>query len=220
MEHIDCRYAIRVNIRKENTLAATIIATRSDKPLFYARRKLVKDIVRVEHTYLVIDPGVRQGGLGMQITANALAVYPKMGFKEIQLDAGLTDGGTVWARVGYVPVDRKQWERVKKVVRRNFDAFPHEVRSSATPVFADFREQLNLILKSPNPLFIRQILRLDREGEVRLAGGLSDDVSKLLLRNSRWRGAIHLDQAESIGRAREYVAERFTQGRVLQPEWW
>ena len=220
LEHIQCSHAIRVNIRRKRIVVASIVATREDKPLFYARRQFCRETVRVEHTYLVVNPSFRQAGIGMQITANALAVYPQMGFKEIQLDAGLTDGGLVWARLGYVPVDRRQWERVKRAVRRNFRHFPDKVKSSQAPIFLNFRDHLNLILNSPNPCFIRQILHLDREGRVKSAAGLPEAVSKLLLKNSRWRGYIRFDQADSMSCAREYITERIDRGLVRRPEWW
>lgn len=201
-------------------MVASIVATREDKPLFYARRQFCRETVRVEHTYLVVNPSFRQVGIGMQITANALAVYPQMGFKEIQLDAGLTDGGLVWARLGYVPVDRRQWERVKRAVRRNFRHFPDKVKSSVEPVFSDFCIALRYILNSDEPSDIRLILRLDLEGKVKIAAGLSEEASKLLLKNSRWRGSIRMDQTDSMHFAQEYINERIDRGLVRRPEWW
>jgi hypothetical protein len=68
---------------------------------------------------LVVNPDLQHSGLSAQLLANAIPGYRGLKIQCIQLDAGLSAGGSVWPKFGFQPVTEKEWRSIHPRIRKN-----------------------------------------------------------------------------------------------------
>jgi GNAT superfamily N-acetyltransferase len=69
--------------------------------LFRRRFSRFGTILTVKHDFMVLPKKHRGKGIGKKVLAVCLEQYLKMGVEKIHVQAGLEDGGYVWARAGF-----------------------------------------------------------------------------------------------------------------------
>jgi N-acetylglutamate synthase-like GNAT family acetyltransferase len=76
----------------------------------------------VEHQYFVMPAKARCQKIGKKVLALCLDKYTQMGVKEIMVFAGLSDGGIVWAKVGFKAVDKTEMDAILVVAKRELNS--------------------------------------------------------------------------------------------------
>lgn len=87
----------------------------------YENEKLI-----VEHEYFVLPETARGQNIGKKLLAMSLVQYERMGVKEIRVFAGLSDGGLVWAKVGFKATDKAEIDRMLKLAESNLPKEQYE----------------------------------------------------------------------------------------------
>lgn len=62
----------------------------------------------VYHDYFELDSKFQGQGIAKSIFRKAIPEYAKMGYKEVHVGAGLSEGGYAWAKYGFVPT-KQSW---------------------------------------------------------------------------------------------------------------
>ncbi|HWD87180.1 MAG TPA: hypothetical protein VG367_03570 [Mucilaginibacter sp.] len=84
------------------------------------------DKLIVEHEYFVL-PGMARGqNIGKKLLAMSLEHYERMGVKEIRVFAGLSDGGLVWAKVGFKATDKAEIDTMLKLAKKQLTKEQYE----------------------------------------------------------------------------------------------
>ena len=75
------------------------------------------DQLIVEHEYFVLPENARGKMVGKKLLAASFEQYERMGVKEIRVFAGLSDGGLVWAKVGFKATSRSEMDMILKIAQ-------------------------------------------------------------------------------------------------------
>jgi GNAT superfamily N-acetyltransferase len=149
----------------------------------------------VEHHWLrVVGPSQNQG-FGAQIISALLPLYEALAVYQIRITAGLSAGGAVWGKFGFVP-DADEWLRIQPTLQANIRAVMAEPRlAPAIREICTAAEWLAGDSDPENLWLISDLAGQQRVGGVRLG--------TLLLRNVRWRGSLSFADPEAVNRLRD-----------------
>jgi len=149
----------------------------------------------VEHHWLrVVGPSQNQG-FGAQIISALLPLYEALAVYQIRITAGLSSGGAVWGKFGFVP-DADEWLRIQPTLQANIRAVMAEPRlAPAIREICTAAEWLAGDSDPENLWLISDLAGQQRVGGVRLG--------TLLLRNVRWRGSLSFADPEAVNRLRD-----------------
>ncbi len=159
--------------------------TKDDDALIFDR-EFVKSAkgVEINHSYCVIPETHQKKGLVKTVFKVSLQEYVNMGAKKINVHAGLSGGGHVWARHGFVAIDPAE---VKAILD---DAQKHLKTAELTPVKHIFEKYYK---DYPGGKAFPMIL------------WAKIDFMKDILRGSDWHGEIDLRNKEQFTNFIEYV---------------
>ena len=159
--------------------------TKDEEALIFDR-EFVKSVkgVEINHSYCVIPETHQKKGLVKTIFQTSLQEYINMGAKKINVHAGLSGGGHVWARHGFVAID------------------PAEVKTI-----------LNAAQKALKTIEFGPIKRIFDKYYTDNPGGKAFpmvlwakiDFMKDILRGSDWHGEVDLKNKEQFTNFMEYV---------------
>jgi GNAT superfamily N-acetyltransferase len=158
------------------------------------RRFSLKDS-SVEHHWLRVVKTSQNQGFGAQIIAALLPLYEVLRIYEIRLTAGLSAGGAVWGKFGFVP-DPAEWARIRPQIRDNLKAV--QAQAGLAPGVYQACEAAAWLVEDDNPKNLWVINDLAREESV---AGVK--LGTLLLRNVRWRGRLSFADREAVNRLRD-----------------
>lgn len=212
--------ALRVHVISEHELSFVLLMMRDGAPLAYATRDVDFRRHHVKHDFFVVARGLKGDGVGAQVIADALALYPRLGILEIGLVAGLTAGGSVWPRFGFRPVDADEWSNVKRTVRRNARTLPQAAWHAYVGGPPALDQALRRILADERPDAIWMLHKLDHGRQAAQAANLPHSVGDWLLQGSRWRGILELNDPLARSMARTYIQRKIDAGIVdIPPNW-
>ena len=97
------------------------------------------------------------------LNLNAALLYHDLNVSKIVVNAGLERGGYVWAKRGWMPIDGREWARVKRFVRSRY----REIRDRLTP---GDRDAVDRALGMDDPRAIDLLVRTETELINNLAG--------------------------------------------------
>ncbi|HKR46686.1 MAG TPA: hypothetical protein VJU59_44670 [Paraburkholderia sp.] len=213
--------AVRLHFRRPGHFEFFLLSTdATGAPHVYGRRvtTLTGAERTVRHDLLAIRKRPQVPGTNAaQVLASSIALYRQLAVQSVTLMAGLSDGGAVWPRFGFVPASARDWQDVGRTVRANLRKVGDEYRTGfALRNGVGLDEMVELIIDDSDPKSIRSLLMLDsaaRDEQARLlgAGGLGGR----LLRNSRWEGILRLDDAVSMQLFDGYISRKVQEGKVL-----
>ncbi len=156
-----------------------------DEALVFDRKFLrLQTGIIVDHNMCVLPLQYQGKGLLKKVFQISLQQYINMGAKTIHVYAGLNGGGHVWARHGFVAVNK---EEVKVILD---DAKMHLSKVEYVPVERIFSTYYS---KSP----------LGKDFPMRLWAML--DTMKPILRGARWHGVVNLDNSIQLRNFTDYV---------------
>jgi GNAT superfamily N-acetyltransferase len=152
----------------------------------------------VEHHWLRVVQSSQNQGFGAHVIGALLPLYEALGIYRVRITAGLSAGGAVWGKFGFVP-DADEWARVQPVIRGNL----RSVTASAglAPAVREACEAAAWLVDDPNPKNLWLISDLAGSQQV---GGVK--LGTLLLRNVRWRGSLSFADREAVDRLRDRLA--------------
>ncbi len=137
-------------------------------------------IKSVEHVLFDISSGLQGQGLSKKLMVDSMSMYEKMGVDEIHLHAGLSQGGYVWAKYGFVPSETS-WKALT----------------------SQLEERARSLYGSNVPEGLKSILQSD---DARSIWALSDHPDgKALLQGTDWAGKLLLENKESMARYNAYA---------------
>jgi GNAT superfamily N-acetyltransferase len=202
--------AMRVYVKRNLDVKYCLVINRGDIPLAVARREMRLKRHEAFHNMLVVNPAAQQAGLSSQLLANAIPLYRDLNIRCIQLDAGLTAGGSVWPKFGFQPVTTEEWRKTHSRIRKNLAQIDGGVRSSYHLNYGkDLFQVVDSILDTPTPNSIWAISDLDL---IMPAISGSRGLGSYLLSKTRWRGILHFDDPLAYGRLVTYLRRK---GHVL-----
>lgn len=215
-------YALRVHVGEAAAaLDFNLLLSDGSQPLAYASRRLELPRRSVEHAYLAIVPGSQGSGVGAQLLANALVFYRALGLQRIELTAGLSSGGAVWAKFGFCPVDEPNWQGVKRQVQQNLHRLPPRVAQAYERAHGQpLAQAVSAVLAIQMPQGIWALTDLDPGDRAARAAALDHGLAGALLRGSRWRGILNLQHPVALRRIGRYLQAKIDRGAVQAPPLW
>lgn len=130
----------------------------------------------VSHSYFALNAKYQGHGIAKSIFREAIPQYQKLGFKEVRVGAGLSQGGYAWAKYGFVP-DKTSWGYILNNAKY----------SASTPA---------------QKKFVRT-LKLSRPKDI---WKLADSAwGHDMLAGSGWEGVLKFSDRESMERFHAYV---------------
>jgi len=149
------------------------------------------------HDYLLTDDISEEVRRRLKISARllraAIDFYREVGVSRITMTAGLSDGGRVWPRYGFRPVDTANWRQCGPRIRANLARLPHSVQSH-------WRNYVVTRIASPDPKSIWSIRDIDEEVPHPCRPHELRQLGELLLERTRWQGELDLADATALAR--------------------
>lgn len=190
----------------KSLLTAVVLARDKQGPSVYGRRQFKLDKLEVVHAYLAFTEELRGNGFGVAFFKHALPFYRDLGVERICLTAGLSAGGALWGKFGFIPVDFKQWTEVKRTVRINLRKLPKKAREIYQKEYGrNLNEVVETILKEDDPRALWMLHDMDPMKFLRGVAGMDYGLSGALLRHSRWKGILLLGDPSAYNRLCEYL---------------
>lgn len=187
--------AVRLHLQRRDKGKFWLLLADSRGPLAYLERSIDFAGGVVEHELMVRYPK-RSGegkGLGDQAVVNASVVYPALGIHRIELTAGLSSGSAIWPRLGFCPVDSREWAALRRVIQLNYlKLHPDVVAMYALLHGRPLHAAIQRILADDDPETVFDVVDLDEGDRVRNALQLRHALSGLLLVGGHWRGCLDL----------------------------
>jgi GNAT superfamily N-acetyltransferase len=158
------------------------------------RRFSFKD-ASVEHHWLRVVKSSQNQGFGAQVIGALLPLYEALGVYQVRLTAGLSAGGAVWGKFGFVP-DPDEWARIQPTIKANIRVLlaqagvPQEIR--------EICESAAWYANDPHPKNLWTISDLAGKEQV---DGVK--LGTLLLRKVRWRGSLSFADPEAVSRLKD-----------------
>lgn len=159
--------------------------TKDEEALIFDR-EFVKSVkgVEVNHSYCVIPETHQKKGLVKKVFQVSLQEYVNMGAKKINVHAGLSGGGHVWARHGFVAVDPAEVKVILDEAKRRLKTAEFApVKHIFDKYYTDY----------PGGKAFPMIL------------WAKIDFMKEILRGSDWHGEVDLKNKEQFTNFMEYV---------------
>jgi hypothetical protein len=157
-----------------------------DEEALILDREFAKSVkgVEINHSYCVIPETHRKKGLIKAVFKASLQEYVNMGAKKINVHAGLSGGGHVWARHGFVAIDPGEVKAILDDAQRHLK----------TAEFAPVKHIFDKYYKDyPGGKAFPMIL------------WAKIDFMKDILRGSDWHGEVDLKNKEQFTNFMEYV---------------
>ena len=194
--------AIRTEFKPHHTLDLTFAFAEqgSHRALALGQRVLFLSENMVEHKWLRVLEQSR--GIAAHVIDALLPVYETLGIYTVRITAGLSAGGAVWAKFGFVP-DPADWQVVASNVKENIGDLLAHRNNLPTAVRAACETALWCVAQS-DPKYLWVISDL---GQMPLDGVR---LGSYLLRNVRWKGSLSFADDEAVNRLRD----RFKAGGV------
>jgi hypothetical protein len=215
--------ALRLYIHRPGCFRFYILSNFSaGMPHLFAKRKVYLSaharVVKHELARIVKVSGL-PGTNGAQMMENSVKVYNAMGVQAIHLDAGLSAGGAVWSKFGFVPISSKEWRKVGETVRANLEKVPKAYETGfSVRTGVSLSVVVEAILSKPHPINILQLHTLDSSS---LGQSQQDAVfpnarlGGFLLQKSRWRGKLDLTNDEIMRYFCDYMDRKRQAGQVI-----
>jgi hypothetical protein len=152
----------------------------------------------VEHHWLRVVQSSQNQGFGAHVIGALLPLYEVLGIYRVRITAGLSAGGAVWGKFGFVP-DADEWMRVQPVIRANLKR--EMAAAGLAPPVREACEAAAWLVEDANPKNLWLISDLAGPQQV---GGVK--LGTRLLRNVRWRGSLSFADREAVNRLRDRLA--------------
>ena len=186
--------AFRTSFRaKRFDLIMVIWELKTNRALALGERRFCLTDSTVEHYWLQVVSGNQGQRIGTRVIAALLPLYLKWGITTVKITAGLSAGGSVWARFGFSP-DLSEWLVLRKQIRRNIlqlaqsPALPEPISRALTDAL--------MLLESDNPRHLWAISDMaERYNGARLGSAL--------LRRTRWKGTLDFRDVNAVIRLRD-----------------
>jgi hypothetical protein len=120
-----------------------------------------------------------------------LEQYEKMGVKRIKVHAGLSDGGAVWAKVGFKATDKREMKRILQTARSRLGHLP-KILKVVEDTFNDY------YIKEPNG----KAFPINKWTAI----PAMDSVLKMGIHN--WHGQIDLTNKQDLRNFKLYVGKK------------
>jgi hypothetical protein len=206
---------IRLHFYEAGHFRFFILSTTTDgQPHVYARRTatITAEQRTVKHDLLVIEK--RRGVTGTdaaQLMESSVNLYRKMGVTGVMLVAGLSSGAAAWSKFGFRPASVADWQKVKRVVRRNFrkleTAYPEFIAAYEARTGWPLKETVDEILDQDEPDSIWDLHSIQQGEEAKLLGEVGG-LGGRLLQNSRWTGILDLTDQNAVDVFERYMLKR------------
>jgi GNAT superfamily N-acetyltransferase len=169
-------------------------ASATDAVALVERRFSLNDS-SVEHHWLQVVKSAQNQGFGAQVIGALLPLYEALAIDQVRLTAGLSAGGAVWAKFGFVP-DPPDWARIQPTIVANIRALLAE--EGLPQGLREIGEAAEWLAGQPNP---KNLWIISDLAEKQSLGGVK--LGSLLLRNVRWRGSLSFADPEAVSRLRD-----------------
>lgn len=187
--------ALRVHFSSAQKARFWMFLADQKGPLAYLERKVDFPSGTIEHAFMTRHPK-RSGdgpGLSNQAMTNAWTVYPALGVHRITLTAGLSAGSAVWPRLGFCPVDKAEWDKLRQIVLKNAKNLAKEVHQAFQRAYnRSLYMAVLCICTDDDPEGVFEVVDIDPRNEVKKALQLKHGLAGLLLAGGHWRGHLEL----------------------------
>jgi GNAT superfamily N-acetyltransferase len=197
---LEAPLAVRTQFRRDGRFDLVFAVGQAGSHDFLAlveRRFSLADSV-VEHRWLRVDASSQHRGLAARVIGALLPLYEMLGIYTVRITAGLSAGGAVWGKFGFVP-DADDWARICPIIQTNIEAVM--LRRDIPPTVYEACEAAAWLVKDADPKNLWLISDL--------AGTQSVDgvrLGSVLLRSVRWRGSLSFADKEAVNRLRDRFA--------------
>jgi GNAT superfamily N-acetyltransferase len=149
----------------------------------------------VEHHWLRVVKSAQNQGFGAHVIGALLPLYEVLAIYQVRITAGLSAGGAVWGKFGFVP-DPDEWARIQPTIRANIKAVLAE--EGLRPEIREACESAAWYADDANP---RNLWTINDLAGKQSPGDLK--LGTLLLRNVRWRGSLSFADPTAVNRLRD-----------------
>jgi hypothetical protein len=186
--------AIRSVVVESRRIVVYIINAIGARGSYIGRRILNIPRRQAYHDTLIshdVSPEVRHS---LAYTANMLAsaasMYGRLGINLIYLKAGLSAGGRLWPKYGFLPVNTKEWYRCRRKILKNLKKMPQPIQDRWGP-------QIRNLVDHPSPLNLRIIYQMDDRVPDITDSQRMRNLGPVLLTRTRWHGVLDLSDPSS-----------------------
>jgi hypothetical protein len=162
----------------------------------YGRIRRYFDFKRgtVDHAFLVIPNNQRKAGKA--ILAGQMALYQKLGMKQVEVHANIDVGSYAWAKYGFLPA-QSSWDTLRTNLKARLDdiAAPHERGTTLKETYE--------LLGQRNPKALWDLV--DHPAAIN-----GKSVAKMLLTGDSapdWYGSLSLSDKDQMNRFQSYVSK-------------
>ena len=160
--------------------------TNEDDALLFVREFVNKGgVIEVKHEFCIIPKKSRNNGLIKAVFQESLQQYVNVNAKKIILHAGLSGGGYIWAKYGFVATDRLEVNEVLNLAKFNLSKSDFNVVKRIYDFY---------YTKNPNG----QSFPMDLWASL--------DFMKPVLMGSDWHGELDLKNKEQFRNFKNYVS--------------
>ncbi|NEV01065.1 hypothetical protein [Bradyrhizobium uaiense] len=186
--------SLRSYVAEPRRIIVYIITTIGSQGSYVGRRILNIPGNQAYHDTLIshgIDSDTRRR---IAYTANmlraAVTVYSQLGIHLIYLTAGLSAGGRLWPKYGFIPVNSREWRGCRRRILRNLKKLPKDVQ-------AQRGSEILSLVDHPDPLNLRIIYQMDDPVRDIVYPHRTRKLGPVLLTRTRWQGVLDLSDPTS-----------------------
>jgi hypothetical protein len=135
------------------------------------------------HDLMIADPISSGSKIADRLLKRAAQVYRKVCIKRIELVAGLSRGGALWAKFGFRPKTDQDWQNCRDQIRENLTALDESVQLR----WGDVVESI-VAMRSPRAIWLISEIREQVQGV---------KLGDRLLSGTIWPGVLDFDDSEA-----------------------
>lgn len=201
--------AVKLKVTSRN-IHVWIIANKEKRSPYVYMHRIINPAQRsIDHKLMTFHSGYRHGGGAGRILAKAVSFYHVLGITKITIVAGLSGGGALWPKAGFVPL-REEEDQIISKISQNLSELPDRIKSSFNQIYGrDLKQIVEQLILAKRPHWLSEVRRLGDHPALR-CGGLS--LGAQLLNGTRWKGYLDLTDPVSTTQLDDYVAESRKKG--------
>jgi GNAT superfamily N-acetyltransferase len=206
--------AVRVLVARRHRVHYCVIVNNRDASAAVGRRMIRYKQKQAFHELLHVDSEHQKSGIAGRLLANTIRLYVELGIKSVRLTAGLSAGGSVWPKLGFLPVSEAEWKKIHKTIRVNLSRLEQLIEGTPTVLGQPLDVYVTKVLGLKGVAGIWAISDLDKTAAHIQIPGYRYGIGSYLLQGSRWKGILELqgpplDRFKNFARSKGYFDEDY-----------
>lgn len=159
--------------------------------------------IEVHHDIFQVNAASQGGGIAKRLLGNSMELYKQIGVNEVTTHANIDVGAYSWAKYGFIPRDKYEWEHLSFDVRSGAEGLMASGLITKTQL-GEIKQILEL--NKENPYAVWRIA--DLTNAINLPGIKDPTVGKALLFDRSWQATLSLSDEKAMSRFNAYVYKK------------